>query len=184
MKAIDIEGELRELVAGEEVLAYFDFVLPLGDAADGVREVEGLCKVSRPRERKSRSTYLSLFFIVDAPDDATRRAIDTKLSRADWNECSVSTPGVDCVMAIPNRHAGAGLFLKEIDAYLDGSYPPSAAFLREALLPALTRATQLRAGELTIWEDTAAEAGTGAPGSAAEAGETLLSRLRRFTRGS
>jgi len=120
MKAIDIEGELRELVASEEVLAYFDFTLPLGGAADAAREVEGLCKVSRPRERKSRSTYLSLFFIVDAPDDATRRAIDTKLSRADWNECSASTPGVDCVMAIPHRHAGAGLFLKEIDAYLDG----------------------------------------------------------------
>ena len=183
MKAIDIEGELRELVASEEVLAYFDFTLPLGGAADAAREVEGLCKVSRPRERKSRSTYLSLFFIVDAPDDATRRAIDTKLSRADWNECSASTPGVDCVMAIPHRHAGAGLFLKEIDAYLDGSYPPTAAFVRDALLPAVARATQLRPGELTIWEETAADPGGGAPRAAADAGETLLSRLRRFTRG-
>jgi hypothetical protein len=175
MKAIDIEGELRELVASEEVLAHFDFTLPLGGGSGAPRLVEGLCKVSRPRERKSRSTYLSLFFIVDAPDEATRRAVDTQMSRVNWSDCS--TPGVDCMMAIPHRHAGAGLFLKEIDAYLDGTHPPSAAFVRDLLLPTIARAAGLRAGELTVWEEDAAR-------PAAEPEATLLARLRRFTRGS
>jgi hypothetical protein len=174
MKAIDIEGELRELVASEEVLAHFDFTLTLG-AGSGARDVEGLCKVSRPRERKSRATYLSLFFIVDSPDDPTRRAIDAQLSRVDWS--AFTTPGVDCMMAIPHRHAGAGLFLKEIDAYLDGTHPPSAAFVRDHLLPTISRAVGLRAGELTVWEEDAARAP-----DAEQA--TLLSRLRRYTRGS
>jgi hypothetical protein len=174
MKAIDIDRELRDLVATEEVLAYFDFVLPLNEG--GTRcEIEGLCKVSRPRERNSRSTYLSLFFIVDAPDEATRRAVDAHMKRADWLACGTAVAGVDCVLAIPHRGGGAGLFLKEVDVYLDGSQPADAAFVRDALQPAIARTAGLRPGELTVWEDADADAvRPAAPGA------TLLDRLRRF----
>lgn len=178
MKAIDIDQELRDLVASEEVLAYFDFVLPLGDPAGAGRDVEGLCKVSRPRERNSRSTYLSLFFIVDAHDEVTHRAIDAHMSRADWSSCGASVAGVDCIMAIPHRSATAGLFLKEVDVYLDGSQPANTPFLRDALQPAIARAVGLRPGELTVWEEAAADV---APPAAAAQSETLLGRLRRFS---
>lgn len=176
MEAIDIDRELRDLVATEEVLAYFDFALSLDDGGTR-REIEGLCKVSRPRERNSRSTYLSLFFIIDAPDEPTYRAIDTHMKRADWTSCGISVPGVDCVLAIPHRSTGAGLFLKEIDVYLDGSQPPNATFVRDALQPAIARTAGLRPGELTIWEEGEADA---ARPAAAAPSETLLNRLRRF----
>lgn len=179
MKAIDIDGELRSLVATEEMLAHFDFVLPLPSG-----EVEGLCKVSRPRERNSRSTYLSLFFIIDAHEEAARKAIDAHLSRADWAGCGESTPGVDCVLAIPHRNAKAGLFLKEIDVYLDGSQAPSAAFVRDALQPAIARATGLRPGELSIWEDSATPDGGARPAAAGAQADGLFGRLRRLVSGN
>jgi hypothetical protein len=178
MKAIDIDGELRDLVASEEVLAYFDFVLPLGTDAAG--QIEGLCKVSRPRERNSRSTYLSLFFIVDAHDEASRRAIDTHIGRADW---SASVPGVDCVLAIPHRDATAGLFLKEVDVYLDGSHPPTASFVRDVLQPAIARATGVRPGEVTAWEESPQSEAGRAGTATAPPGDTLFRRLRRLVSG-
>src|SRR5262249_57246847 len=82
MKPIDIERELQDLVASEEVLAFFDVTVPLASGP-----IEGLCKVSRPRERRSRATYLSLMFVIDAPDQAVLRAIDEHMGAADWNAC-------------------------------------------------------------------------------------------------
>jgi hypothetical protein len=177
MKEIDIDSELRDLVASEELLAYFDFVLPPGDGKDPAGGIEGLCKVSRPRERNSRSTYLSLFFIVDAHDEAALRAIDARIGRADW---SAPIPGVDCVLAIPHRDDTAGLFLKEVDIYLDGSQPPTASFVRDVLQPAIARATGLQPGEVTAWEESP-QPDTGAADAAAH--ETLLGRLRRIVGG-
>ena len=181
MKPIDIEQELHDLVASEEMLAFFDFTLPPGSAAGAV---EGLCKVSRPRERRSRSTYVSLFFVVDAADADIRRRVAGHLGRVDWNACGAAMAGVDCILAIPHRDAGsdAGLFLKELDVYLDGSRAPDAAFLREVLHPAIAKATGLRTGEITVWEDVAAPAAAPAAGAAKR--ETLLARLRRLAGGA
>jgi hypothetical protein len=181
MEPIDIEQELQDLVANEEVLGFFDFTLP---PASGAGAVEGLCKVSRPRERRSRSTYVSLFFVVDAPDAETRGRVAGHLGRVDWNACGSAMAGVDCILAIPHRDAGsgAGLFLKEVDVYLDGSRAADAAFLRNVLQPAVAKATGLRTGEITVWEDASAPAAT--PSGAAATGDTLLVRLRRLAGGA
>jgi hypothetical protein len=174
MKAIDIDRELQELVAGEELLAFFDFLLRV-ESADGVlREVEGLCKVSRPRERRSRSTYLSVFFVIDATDQAVLHALEAHMKQVDWNACGEATDGVDVVVAIPHRGGGAGLFLKEIDVYLDGSRPPDPAFVREVLQPALVTATGLRPGALTVWDEPAD------PGAVSAERDSLVARLRRL----
>ena len=174
MKAIDIDRELQELVASEELLAFFDFLLrvELGDGT--LREVEGLCKVSRPRERRSRSTYLSTFFVIDAADAAVHRALDAHMKRVDWNACGDVTEGVDIVVPIPHRSGGAGLFLKEIDVYLDGSRPPDAGFVRDVLQPALVIATGMRPGDLTVWDEPAA------PGAVSAERDSLIARLRRL----
>jgi len=174
MKPIDIERELQDLVASEEVLAFFDVTVPLASGP-----IEGLCKVSRPRERRSRATYLSLMFVIDAADGAVLRAIDAHMGAADWNACGSATPGVDCILEIPHRGSTAGLFLKEIDVYLDGSRPADAAFLRDVLQPAIASAAQLQVGEITVWEDP--KAATAKPSAASS--QTLLSRLRRLTGG-
>jgi len=180
MEPIDIERELQDLVASEEVLGFFDFTLP---PSGGAGAVEGLCKVSRPRERRSRSTYVSLFFIVDAPEGEMRRRVAGHLGRVDWNACGSAMPGVDCILAIPHRDAGsgAGLFLKEVDVYLDGSRAADAAFLRTVLQPAIATATGLRAGEITVWDDASASPVT--PSNAAAKSESLLARLRRLAGG-
>jgi hypothetical protein len=173
MKAIELDRQLRDLVATEELLAYFDFVLPL-TAPDGARhELEGLCKVSRPKARRSRSTYLSLILIIDAPESTTQALLDAHFTAVDWAACSA--PGLECVLAIPHRGASAGLFLKEIDAYLAADQAPSAEFLGDVLQPALARTARLVPGALTVWEEPA----DAAPSAPTDAG-TLLGRLRRF----
>ncbi|MEO8602267.1 MAG: hypothetical protein ABI629_06820 [bacterium] len=175
MKAINIDRELEELVASEEVLAFFDFMLPL----QGEVVVEGLCKVSRPRERRSKSTYLSIFFIVDAPEAAQQRDVEARLKAVDWNAAGEQAPGVDCFVAIPNRGATGGLVLKEVDVFLDGNVSPDIAFVREVLQPAIARAADLRAGLVTVWDEPVAKP----VGPAASAGGGFLARLRRMASG-
>lgn len=172
MKAFDIDQELADLAAKEEVLAFFDFELAL----DGEQRVEGLCKVSRPRERRSRSTYCSLLFVIDAPDAAAQRSLEGRLGAIDWNAFAAATPGVECVLAVPRRAGGGGLFLKEVDVYLDGSRDADASFAREVLQPAIARATSAKAGEVTVWNEAGDQ-----PAKPAEAKpESFLDRLRRF----
>lgn len=167
---IDIDQELQNIVANEELLAFFDFRV----AADG-HTVDGLCKVSRPRERRSKATYVSIFFVIDLPDDATYRAIEAHMRKVDWAACGEATLGVDCMVAIPHR-GGDGLLLKEVDAYLDGSRTPDAAFVRDILQPALVRAAGLHPGELTVWNDSAPASARGANNAG-----SVLARLRRLT---
>ena len=176
MEPIDIEQELIDLAAQEEVLAFFDFTLALS-ATGG--EVEGLCKVSRPHERRSRSSYVSLLFVVDALDEKTRRAVEAHLSAVDWGGPAKSIPGVAGFLPVPHRDTAAGLLLKEVDVYLDGTQPATADYVRTVLQPAVARAAHLRAGEVTAWEENAPRP---APRSAAPApeNESLIGRLRRL----
>lgn len=172
MKSFDIDQELADLAAKEEVLAFFDFVLRL----EGERRVEGLCKVSRPRERRSRSTYCSLLFVVDAPDAEAHRSLEARLGRIDWTAFAADAPGVECVLAVPRRASGSGLFLKEVDVYLDGSREADASFAREVLQPAVARAMSADAGTVTVWNDAGDE-----PAKPAEPKtESFLDRLRRL----
>lgn len=175
MNELDIERELLDLAKKEEVLAFFDFVLPL-QVDGGAREVEGLCKISRPRERSSRATYFSLFFVVDSQDAAIQHGLERAMRDADWNELGEKTDGVDCVLPVPHRGGTAGLFLKEVDVYLDGTRAPDTAFVREAIVPAVAATLKLRAGELTVWDVQPAPSTT--PG--ASKSESLLGRLRRL----
>jgi hypothetical protein len=174
---IDLDRELMSLVAREEMLAFFDFVLALGGDRDGGPTVEGLCKISRPKERRSRVTYLSLLFVVDAADVSAQQALAARFGAIDWD--AARAEGVDGVLPVPHRDAGAGLFLKEVDVFLDGSRVADAAFVRETLLPSIVRATGIRPGELTVWQSSPAPAATPSSNSDA-ASESLVDRLRRL----
>lgn len=169
---LDLDRELLALVAQEEMLAFFDFLLDLG----GGRRVEGLCKVSRPRERRSRARYLSLLFVVDAVDAETQQALTRHFAAASWGSAAIA--GVEGILPVPHRSAGAGLFLKEVDVYLDGSRDADMSFLRSALLPVVARSAGISPGELTVWEQKA-PAAAAAPPAAAES-EGIVSRLRRL----
>jgi hypothetical protein len=180
MKELDIERELLDLAAKEEVLAFFDFVLPITVGAAGSRDVEGLCKISRPRARNSRATYFSLFFVVDSQDAAVQQALDTHMREVDWNALGTRSGGVDCVLPVPHRGATAGLFLKEVDVYLDGSRPADATFVRDAILPAVAQTMGLRAGELTVWEEKPSPGSASADPTSAAKSQSILDRLRRL----
>lgn len=180
MKELDIERELLDLAAKEEVLAFFDFVLPITVGGAVSRDVEGLCKVSRPRARNSRATYFSLFFVVDSQDEAVQQALDALMRDVDWSAFGTRTSGVDCVLPVPHRGATAGLFLKEVDVYLDGSRPADATFVRDAIVPAVAQTMGLRAGELTVWEERAAVGASSASPTSAAKSESILDRLRRL----
>ncbi len=177
MKEIDIEQELMDLVASEEVLAFFNFVLPV----PGAGETEGLCKVSHPRERNSRVTYVAMLFLIDAPDAGMLHAVDAHMRKIDWD--SVAPSGVSAMLAVPHRSANAGLFLKEVDVYLEDGQSANAAFVRGVLQPVVARATGMKPGELTVWEESAPGGAARSAKAAAAApaeDESIVGRLRRF----
>ena len=175
METIDIGRELQDIMASEELLAFFDFVLPLATAARDRGAVQGVA---------AALTALEIDLPVDLPDHrpAGRRRLPRRrgapeggrLERGRRGGC----PGIDCFVAIPHRSHQGGLFLKEVDVYLDGSRPPDVAFVRDVLQPAIARAVGLRPGELTVWEESAAAP----PADRAPEGHgtSLLDRFRRL----
>ncbi len=65
---IDLRQELIDLYADEQMLAFFEFTLE----RPGNEALSGLCRIARPKPHSSTLRYLSLIFLVDTPDSATR----------------------------------------------------------------------------------------------------------------
>lgn len=100
-RRIDIMQEFVDLYQHEAMLAFFALQLDR-EAAEPIR---GLCRISKPKSRP-HMPYLSLTFLVDAPDDAARALVDDALARLGATTFTAAVPVVSEVVPVPEMEAG------------------------------------------------------------------------------
>ncbi len=146
---IDLDRELLELFNKERMIAFFDYQVPQGEAPP----LSGLCKISQPKSGTRQSRYVSLLFLMDTPDDVARQQVEAYVGWLDWNTFQHELRGVETVLPIPQVHKGSGIYLKEVDIYLDSGVSIVKQFVLNQLYPAILRVMRIRGGELVFWDD-------------------------------
>jgi len=168
---IDLYREFIEVFRREEMLALFDFKAADGDGG----ALSGLCKVSRPKAGKSDSRYISLLFIIEAPDEKALREARARFDAIDWELLGDRLPEFESVLSIPfTLREFTGSHFREIDIYLKDRCAISRRFIVDALCPTVCSVAGIRGGEPVFREDLP-------DGNLAEAGgASLVSRLRNL----
>lgn len=146
---VDVRRQFIQLFAKEEMLAFFDFSLVLGERGS----VAGLCKIAKPRGTPQGDSYLSLLFLIDAPDEETQEQVTRYARGIPWKDLERHLSGVQTVLSIPHLRPGMGFFYKETDIYFSGRKDLSKPFLSGSLFPAILKVTGFTAQELVFWED-------------------------------
>ena len=88
---IDLRQELIDLYAGEHMLAFFEFTLE----CPGSEALSGLCRIARPKPHRSTLCYLSLIFLVDTYDSASRLVAHKALARLEGSALKTAVPRYD-----------------------------------------------------------------------------------------
>lgn len=172
---IDLYREFIEVFRREEMLALFDFQSGSGDGGT----LSGLCKISRPRNGRSDSRYVSVLFIIEAPDEKALKEARTSFDAINWERLADRLPEFESVLSIPFALRDfTGSHFREIDIYLKDRGAITRRFIRDALCPAVCSVAGIRGGEPVFREelpDTPKETPAGPTGVE---GSSLLSRLR------
>ena len=148
---IDLDLELSDLFNKEEMLAFFDFHFTTGE-----NEVfSGLCKVSDPKEHENRSTYYSLLFLIDIPDEKKREEIDALMAGLSWDQFRRYLPHVENVMPLPIHQQAKGVHVTEAYVYVTAPNTSPDTYVRHELYPAILRVTEFKGGELVMWNEMA-----------------------------
>jgi len=159
VKVVDLDQELSSLFKGEEMLAFFDFALPLGEAG----RCEGLCRVSRPRAGSGNAAYFSVLFMIDAPAEGQRDQLDAILRGADWDACAERLPVSAEALAMPANESAGDAWVMQVDFVLGGGLRITEERLCRDLVSALRATLGIEAGELTTWATEAAPPPAAAP---------------------
>jgi len=147
-ETIDLDLELSDLFNKEEMLAFFDFHFVAGN-----REYSGLCKISDPKEHENRSTYYSLLFLIDVPEEEMRKEIDALMAGMDWDQFRRYLPHVESVMPLPVHRPVKGAHVTETYVYVTAPNTPPDIYVRHELYPAIQRVTGFKGGELVVWKE-------------------------------
>lgn len=170
---IDITRQFVEMYAREEMLCFFDFSMVSAAGAP----ISGLCRISKPKRGHSSMRYLSMVFIVDTPDEASRREVPATLTRLEGDSLKAFVSEITDVMAVPVPAGNRENYAHQIDLLLDSDVEPDERFISAMLLPAVRTITGARTSEMVWWGD-AAPAGEAAADESG--GETFLDRVRRM----
>lgn len=148
-KRIDIIQEFVDLYQQEEMLAFFEFRIggPTGTA--------GLCRISRQKGDAAGMRYLSLTFMVDAPDDKSRAAADAALNRIDDAAMQAAVPAVAAVVPIPVMIHGGENYVRQVDVMLREPTEVSQAFVMDQLLPVVFRLSGITTRAVEWWDEAA-----------------------------
>lgn len=171
---IDIIQEFVDLYKHEEMLAFFEFHV------ESVEPVAGLCRVSKPKSGAPGMRYLSLTFMVDAPDERSRAAVDGVLDRIDDDAFQTALPPVAAVVPVPNMIRGAENYIRQVDLLLKESVDPGRPFVAERLIPVLIKLTGIRAGAVEWWDPTVPSSRTSAGGTSDAFKSFLAALTARF----
>jgi hypothetical protein len=174
---IDLDRELEDIFEKEEMRAFFDLQIALA----GDRTASGLCKISEPKKHESGSTYFSLLFLIDVPDQNTRTEIDAVMAKVEWSRLQKYLGHVESVMSLPLRKPIEGIYLRETYVYVSAPHVFETAYLTDIFYPAIRKIMGFTAGDLVVWNDeTSGSGASGAPVSGGKPLPPFLERLRRF----
>ena len=181
---IDIFQEFVEQYTREELLAFFDLILP----RPGKEPLLGLGRISQPKQGSSSLRYLSLTFVVDTPDEEARTAVQHMLTRLEEESLRAALPQAAGLVPTPSMHTGPEHYIRQIDILLGATTIPDKYFITERLVPALQKILPVQINEVSWWEarpeesdDAGCELHTGEAQSTSLV-STLKNFLRKFTR--
>lgn len=146
-ESVDLLREFVDLYDREEMLAFFEFRLE----RPGHPEVEGLCRISRPKDGRSNLYYLSLGFVVDTPDEATRVFVDAALARLDGDALRSAVPHVLEVLPVTVMPSGPESYMRQADILLDDGVAGDPSTVLAQLVPALAKVTGILPREVVRW---------------------------------
>jgi len=152
-KVIDLKQQLIGLFDKENVLAFFDFQL----AVDQNESVQGLCKISEPKEGESKSNYLSILFIIDTINDMVEAKVDTLIKGISWNGFKACLYGSNMIIPMPHVGSETQHYLKEVEIYLNPQILASRSYIVDNLYPAILKILGCTSNELTFWDELPVE---------------------------
>ncbi|MEO5359095.1 MAG: hypothetical protein H7843_01465 [Nitrospirota bacterium] len=141
---VDLEQEFYDSFEKEQMLAYFDFIVPRG-------AIPGLCKISKPK--KGRTTYLSAIFLIDTPDESTFNSMASYAKNINWDNFKNYLPGFNSAMSMPYAGAKTEVYLIEADIFIDIPIDMPKQFITHKLYPSIEKVTGFKTGTLVFWDD-------------------------------
>lgn len=111
MKVVDLGSQMSTLFEQEEMLAFFDVHLHL----PGRPGLDCLGRLSKPKTNAAGNSYLSLFLLVDTPDDDLRAEVEAYFKAVAWSRWRDLFEGVVEVVPMPPMHASDQLYICAVD---------------------------------------------------------------------
>lgn len=145
---IDLRQELIDLYAGEQMLAFFEFTLE----RPGNEALSGLCRIAQPKPHRSTLHYLSLIFLVDTPDSATRLVAQRALARLEGSALKTAVPDMTDGALISSLNSSTENYIAQTDLLLGSEV--NKAFITTQLIPAIARIAQLHPNHVEWWEES------------------------------
>jgi len=174
---IDMGKQLQDLLKTEEMLAFFDFQFE----SETGKTISGLCKISRPKEGKAQSKYVSLLFIIDTPEGEGARDVIARLRDISWDGLKGHLAGFADALPLPSLDVGSGDFVvSEVDLYVADDVELDKRYVAEELHPAITRITRFSAEPPVFFAEAPAGAETRADEPIGQEGGSLVERVRRM----
>lgn len=173
-RVFDMDSQFKSLFNTEEMLAFFDFRMK----PEGGEAVDGLCKISRPKEGRNGGKYFSLLMVIDTPTETSRQGVEKNLKLTNWDVMKGLLPDVECVLPIFYPNKGKENFLAEYDVYMSKTCELSRLYLLNELYPTIARVSALSVGELVFW-DSAKSSSKSAPPEQ-DSSQSLFQRLKNL----
>jgi hypothetical protein len=173
---IDLRQELIDLYAGEQMLAFFEFTLerPENEA------LSGLCRIAQPKPHRSTLRYLSLIFLVDTHDSATRLVVQKALARLEGSALKTAVSGMTDGAIISSLDSSTESYIAQTDLLLGSEV--NKAFITTQLIPAIARIAQLHLTHVEWWEESCSLASP--PADTPSPPSSLLTTVRDWLRRS
>lgn len=172
---IDLRQELIDLYADEQMLAFFEFTLE----RPGNEALSGLCRIAQPKPHRSTLRYLSLIFLVDTHDSATRLVVQKALTRLEGSTLKTAVPGMTDDAIISSLSSSTENYVAQTDLLLESVV--DKAFITTQLIPAIARLAQLHLTHVEWWEESRSLA---TPPADAPSPPSLLATVRDWLRRS
>jgi hypothetical protein len=175
---IDVTKQLQDVLKREEMLAFFDFQFE----SETGRTISGLCKISRPKEGKARSKYVSLLFIVDTPDGEARGEALSRMASIQWDSLRGELTGLEDILLLPPTDLGSGDFvLSQMDLYVNAVVDLAKPYVFEQLHPAIVKIAGITSGTPVYFPDAGSETAPLPGGSTGDKrGDSLVQKLKRM----